>query len=211
MSAIDRIRPVILAAATAALAGCAGKPPPPPIVSLDGRNCAAVPDLTVAKSVPIASDSPVKVTLDGDSPCVVAASGVKDVYAAFLVPQSPQPYFLSIDSAPIGQGLFAPRIQLLDDSGKTLRELSPDMFTFHGVALHAGLRPHPGEKYLLVMSDKASIGQSTSRIIEATQVYTAAAGGVFLQVHTGSEETPTLVNSYNGAVSVAATPMPSGK
>jgi hypothetical protein len=197
---------------TLALVGCSPKPPPSPIVSLDGRTCADSVDLGSAKAVQVTSDKSISVTLDDKSPCVHdALSGNRNVYAIFLLPQSDDSWFLSIDSIAVGERLFTPRAQLLDAAGNVQREITRDAFTFHGIALHAGLRPHPGEQYLLVTSDKASIGQSTSRIMDATQVTTGAGGGVFLQIHTGSESIPTFVGAYNGTIVVAAKPIPKSK
>jgi len=205
---IARILP--LAVLAALLAACAK--PPPPTLSLTGRICVEKPDLKSATTVPLADDKPVKVTLDDKTPCFDAPGSGKAAYAAFSLPASSDEYMLSVTSVPIGEGRFLPRLALADGDGKTLREIPPDMFMAHGVALRAGLRPHPGERFLIVSSDPDTIGQSKSQIMDGTRVSTATiATGGYIPIHTGFENNVTLTNAYNGTVIVAAQPIPKAK
>ncbi len=194
----------------AALAACMPKPPPPPILSLEGRQCTPLPDLTTAKPL-LVDDKAVSVTLDDKTGCLDVHAAKKLVYVAFDLPAAPAPYLLSVTSTPIGEGLFSPRLTLLDAAGKPVREIPADAFLPHGSALHAGLRPHDGERYLIVSSDPETIGQSKSQIAEFIQVTGAYGGGVYMQVHTGTEATATFTHAYNGTVTVAATSMPKEK
>jgi hypothetical protein len=206
--AIARVLP--FAVLTALLAACAK--PPPPTLTLAGRICVEKPDLKSAITVPLADDKPVKVTLDDKTPCFDAPGSGKAAYVAFSLPASSDEYMLSVTSVPIGEGRFLPRLALADGDGKTLRDIPPDMFMAHGAALRAGLRPHPGERFLIVSSDPDTIGQSKSQIMDGTQVSTATiATGGYIQIHTGFENNVTLTNAYNGTVIVAAQPIPKVK
>jgi hypothetical protein len=160
-----------------------------------------------ATSVPLADDKPVKETLDDKTACFDAPGSGKAAYVAFSLPAASDEYMLSVTSVPIGEGRFLPRLALADGDGKTLRDIPPDMFMAHGAALRAGLRPHPGERFLIVSSDPDTIGQSKSQIMDGTQVSTSA----YIQIHTGFENNVTLTNAYNGTVIVAAQPIPKVK
>ena len=206
--AIARILP--FAALTVLLAACSK--PPPPTLTLAGRTCVEKPDLASATAVPLADDKPVKVTLDDKTPCFDMPGSGKAAYVAFSLPASNDEYILSVTSVPIGEGRFLPRLVLADGDGKKLRDISPDMFMAHGTALRAGLRPHPGEHFLIVSSDPDTIGQSKSQIMDGTQVSTASvATGGYIQIHTGFENNVTFTNAYNGTVIVAAQPIPKAK
>jgi hypothetical protein len=136
----------------------------------------------------------------------------KAAYVAFSLPQTADEYMLSVTSVPIGEGRFSPNLVLADGDGKTVRDISPDMFMAHGTALRAGLRPHPGERYLIVSSDPETIGQSKTQIMDSTQVSTATlATGGYIEIHTGSENNITMTNAYNGTIIVAAQPIPKAK
>jgi hypothetical protein len=191
-----------------ALGGGCAKPPPPPSLSLAGRACVEKPDLPSASAVPLAENKPVSVTLDDRAPCIEAAGAGKAAYAAFSLPQSTEEYVLSVTSMPVGEGRFSPRLSLLDADGKKLRDIPPDMFMAHGTSLHAGLRPHAGERYLIVSSDPDTIGQTKSQIMDGTQAASSYSPGLIVTIHTGTENNVTLTNAYNGIVTVAAQPIP---
>ncbi len=191
------------------ITACA-KPPPPPILSLDGRQCTPLPDLVTTHPV-LVNDKDVSVTLDDKTGCLDVHAERKLAYVAFGLPVIDQPYLLSVTSIPIGEGLFFPKLTLLDATGKVLREIPSDAFLPHGAALHTGLRPHPEERYLIVSSDPATIGQTNSQLVEATQVNGVMGGGIYVQVHTGTETTATFTHAYNGTVTVKATLVPIAK
>jgi hypothetical protein len=203
-----------IAVATAAMgvaaAGCATKPPVPPLLAFEMRNCASAPDYISGTPVLLAEKA-VTVSLDENTACFQISPGMNSAYASFRLPEVPREYLVSVISAPVGQGLFSPHLQVLDANGKVLREIGRDAFVFHGPSLYAGLRIHPNERYLIVASDPASVGQEVSQIVGATQVATSGANGIFFQVHTGTETTSTYVYALNGSVIVEAQPVPMAK
>jgi Maltose operon periplasmic protein precursor (MalM) len=179
------------------------------VTALDGRTCAALPDLGTAVAVPLDADKDVTVKLDATAPCLAAGDGDKSTYAAFLLPEASEPYLLSVTSEPSGTTLFSPRALLLDAGGTTLRELPRDAFMFHGTSLYLGLRARPGERYLVVASDPRSVGESQTQIAGATQTSGGSLyGGGFFTYATGSERTRILHQAHSGTVSVAAKPLP---
>jgi hypothetical protein len=177
---------------------------------LDGRQCTPLPDLATAHPV-LVNDKDLSITLDDKTGCLDVHAERKLAYVAFALPVLEQPYFLSVTSIPIGEGLFFPKLTLLDGAGKVLREIPPDVFLPHGAALHAGLRPHPEERYLIVSSDPTTIGQTNSQLTEGIRVSGFMAGGIYVQVQTGLEGKSTLTHAYNGTVTVKATVVPIAK
>jgi hypothetical protein len=151
-----------------------------------------------------------EVTFDTSSACLDLGAN-KVAYKVFGLPPSADPFLVSVDSRPLGQGLFAPVVQLLDIDGKVVREIPRDAFSFHGTDIYAGFRTHPGETYLVVASDPQSVGQQISKVMDTTSVTTAAAGPVFISVHTGAESIPTFTYALNGMVTVVARPFPKAK
>jgi len=151
-----------------------------------------------------------EVTFDNNSACLDVGAN-KVAYRVFGLPPAAEPSLVSVDSRPLGQGLFAPALQLLDANGKVVREIPRDAFSFHGTDIYAGFRTHPGEAYLVVASDPQSVGQQISKVMDTTAVTTAAAGPVFIAVHTGAESIPTFTYALNGTVTVVARPIPKVK
>jgi len=186
------------------LAGCAAAPPP--TTSLEGRSCTARLDLANPRPLVLSGGS-VKVTLDQTSSCLEAA-GEKSTYLLFRLPDAAEEYIVSVSSEPLGRGLFAPHLLLLDDAGQLQRQLPRDSFMFHGAALAINIRVHPGERFLVVSSDSDTTGQQISHLVASTNVTTVSTGFVAFNVHTGAENTNSYTYAYNGVVIVAAVKIP---
>jgi hypothetical protein len=185
----------------ALLSGCT--PPPPPTTSIADRTCVAAPDFAAATALGLPARQ-MRVTLDGTAPCV-EANGARSVYTVFRLPEAEGEYLLSLTSAPIGEGLFYPRVTILGANGNTLREISRDAFVFRGNTLSLGLRMRPEEEYLLVMSDPDTTGQSISRIEEEVTATTYAVGAV---VYSGASTTANYTYAYNGVITVSTSEAP---
>lgn len=194
------------------LAGCA-PPAPPPMVSLDGRSCGAQVDLSSGHVPALEVSKAIMVTLDEKAMCLQAPDGSKSVYAAFLLPQLPALPLVTVMSSPLGEGLFSPHLLMLDPEGKILREVPRDAFSFHGSALHVGIRMHAEERYLLVASDPQTVGTDISRIVDGTTTsttttYFKGGGSISSSASFGKEDTLKLTYAHNGTVSVLVQPMP---
>lgn len=191
-----------------ALAGCAA---PPPLLDLSGRACAASPDLISA--APVALSDPrhpdtVKLRIDATAPCLETPQG-KSLYGAFRLPDSTVPFMIAVRSVPLGEGLFVPRLLLLDGTGAVAREIGRDELEFRGDTLTALIRSHPGERYLVVASTPQSIGQSETRISERTVTTQSSGGGITFAVHTGVDAAHTYVDAHDGVIIVFAATIPS--
>ena len=192
----------------ALLAGCAGAPAVPPVLSLDAQRCGARPDLAAAQIVPLDAGQPVKLDLDGHAACLESRGG-KSSYVALRLPESAQPYLLTVTSAPMGETLFSPRLMLLDGEGRTLREVPRDDFMFRGQTLSARLRAAPAERYLIIASDPPSIGQQVAQITGDSGMIPVPVGiGAVAMIHTGSEKQQRFTYAHNGSVTISAQPMP---
>ena len=150
----------------------------------------------------------ITVDLDQNTPCWQSEDGAKSAYVLFALPDNLEPYLVRVSSPAIGNTLFAPRLLMLDGLGSKLREMPRGSFTFHGSSLYLGIRVYPGERYLMVASDPAVVGQQVSQLQAGTQVTTAASGGVYFTVHTGFENNLNFTYAVNGKVIVSAEPIP---
>lgn len=196
----------------ALLAACAGNKPIDPVVDLSSRQCANQPDLSNPQALSMQDRASLTQVIDNSAPCVLLADGSKSLYRVFSLPDTTTPGMVSVTSTPVGQGLFTPRVVLLDAAGTVLRELPRDMFMFHGSALYAAARLHAGDHFLLVASDPQTAGQTVSQIVGSTQANTATAatvsGTVSFTIHTGREATNLYTYAHSGSVTVAVKPIP---
>jgi hypothetical protein len=198
-----------LAALLPALLAACASPAVPPILTLDGRPCAARPDLAAAHAVPLDARNPVELDLDADAACLEPGGGGRSAYVAFSLPTSERPYLLTVTSAARGDTLFAPRLILLDAEGAVLREVPRDDFMFHGTSLYAGLRAAPAERYLVVASDASLVGQHVSHIVGQSRAIPVPVGiGAVAIINNGSEKQQVITYAHNGRVTVTAQPMP---
>jgi hypothetical protein len=189
------------------LVGCV-VPPPPPLTSLDGRVCTPAPDFTGSHLLELGARQTI-VPFDQNSPCWQAGEGKRSAYVLFTLPNSTEPYLLSVTSNPIGQALIAPHLYLLDGVGNTLRDASRDSFAFHGSSLSMTLRAYPNERYLLVASEPDTLGSGGSQLRDGVVVQNYSTGyGGFVSVHTGFEQNQQYVYAVNGMIAVSAGPIP---
>jgi hypothetical protein len=179
------------------------------VTSLADRSCAERPNLAGAHVLSFDSEKRVTVDVGGAAECW-QENDARSVYPVFKLPEAPDPYLVTVTSAPVGEALFSPRLAILDSDGNTLRTVRRDQFVFHGSALYVGLRAHPGERYLVVASDPATIGAGVSQLTGTvnTTMMTTGAPGAFFNVHTGSESTGRYTYAHNGSLTVTAEPMP---
>jgi hypothetical protein len=202
-----------LALAALGLAGCAATAPPTPaLLSLDGRPCAAAPALDPAS--PVAMRKPMEpyagatAEIDGRGACLVDPGGARSLYVVFALPESAEPYVISVASVPLGETILAPRVLVLDARGAVLRERGRDDFAFRGTRLEAGLRAYPGDRFLVVASDPASVGRRDTQVVGQIQSTPVCSMYGCFYVNTGAERSGAYVYAHNGRVVVAAEPMP---
>jgi len=212
MSRLTEFRAFLLFPALFLFAACANKSPP--LLTLGGRACTSAPALESA--IPIAiDDHELRFVFSDKTPCFGPAGDAASVYVAYRLPAFTEPYIIDVTSEPAGQALFSPRLVLLDGDGKVIREIPRGEFTSHNASLHAALRVHPEEHYLLVASDPKTIGQQISRISETTQTMTlmsvTPAAVVAASYHSGDDSTADFVGALNGTTVVDAKFIPKAK
>jgi hypothetical protein len=193
-------------------AACANKPPP--LLTLGGRACTSAPALESATPIAI-DDHELRFVFSDKTPCFGPAGEAASAYVAYRLPAFTDPYIVDVTSEPVGMALFSPRLVLLDADGKLVREIPRGEFTSHNASLHAALRVHPDEHYLLVASDPKTIGQLVSRISETTQSTllmavspTAVIAGTY---HSGDDSTAAFLGALNGTTVVNAKFIPKAK
>lgn len=199
----------LLAAASAlAVCACAGSPGPPPITSVGEGPCATAPDLATARPVFLSADKPVTVDLDRGAACLALPDSTRGVYAVFVLPESPTPYLVTISSVPQGETLFSPRATVLDPTGATVQQLPRDAFMFHGATLSVAFRTHGQERFVVVTSDPASVGQQEPQLQAGIQSTPVVAGPVIFFSHSGWEKSQNYTYAHNGRITVSAQPIP---
>jgi hypothetical protein len=183
---------------------------PPPLLglSIEGKACVERPDLGSAQELVLATNKPITIAVDTNTPCLEGSDGERSAYAVFGLPSSAEEYLVSVTSVPQGQTLLSPRVMMLDAMGQVLREVPNDIFTFRGRALAVGLRVRMGERYLVVASDPKSVGQEVSMIQSATMSTVVTTGYFYVPINSGSEAEVNYIYAHNGSITVAATPVP---
>lgn len=181
---------------------------PPPILTIAERSCAMVPDLTMAQPILLKADTSAKVTIDEKTACLQPAGESPRLYAVFTLPQASPPYFLSVSSEARGRGVLAPYLVLLDTNGTVVREIAHDKFMFRGSTLNTAFHPQTGETYLLVASDPAMVGQTTTGLVASAHTTAVSTGtGVFV-MGIGREGIQTLTRAHSGIIAVSAELLP---
>lgn len=207
-----RVRHIGIVLVTAAMvASCAQHGPTvPPLTQLDGRACATAPDFTQA--MPLQFDpeheKSVEADLKSSAPCMLIG-GQPALYSVFYLPVGTDPYIVTIMATPQGENLLAPQIFLYGEQGTLLRSISGTALTFRAGALSALFRSHPDERYLVVASDPKAVGNSMTRIVEATNQRGGAVGNVYYTIYSGTDIAATYTLSHIGhfSVTIAAVPV----
>lgn len=193
------------------------------MVDLSAASCVTKPDLGRAIVMPLDKDRKAQATttIGVGAPCF-EQQGAKGLYALFKLPTDSAPSIVSVGSVPLGEGVFAPHLVVLDGQGAPLREIERDKFLFHaqdsGVFLRTHLqelsvlfRTHPEDRYVLVVSDPEVVGQSFTQITETTHTYAASTGTSAFIVYTGNDTSNGYTYAHNGTISVTVAPVPDVK
>lgn len=206
----------LLLVAALGLAACA-KPQVPPILEVARSDCTPTPDrATAAVLLPPAAidvddpasthpDRPLEMTIDGESPCLEGDEGLRSLYGLAALPQEEDPYLVRVTAEPGDEGFFAPRLLLLDEAGRPLREIAPETFVFRGLRLTGQFRVQPEERYLVVASDPSSVGEREERLNSSVEThYIMFAPGAMIAYPVASDERVGLVRSHGGHVTLLA-------
>ncbi len=183
----------------------------PARLEIAAPTCATSPNLATAVAMTQErTGDPIKVTVrfDDASPCLADDKGAKGVYAVADLAAGDIGGILTVTSYAFGTTIFSPRLQFLDARGGLLREVGRDSFMFNGRALQVQLRKREGERYLVIASDRASVGQSVEQIQSSTMSTGVMVGTAYVPINTGGEGRAQLVFAHNGEVTALLSPMP---
>jgi hypothetical protein len=205
------VRLTVACLAAATLVACVkSRDSIPPRLSLGAATCAS--DVALTNAVAGVKDKDGKYTatmrFTDTAACVTDASGATSVYQVVVLPEVTDGLMATAVSVPFGETIFTPRLQLRDDKGAIAREIGRDAFLFSGPTLQAQLRLRAGDRYLVVLSDPGTVGQTTTQIASRTVHSGVAAGGVYVPVNTGAEGSTNLTFALNGEVTVVIEPIP---
>ncbi len=189
------------------LCGACAKNPAPPMLTINATNCVAMPDLTTAREVRLKDGA--AIAFNNKTPCLQPAGGAARLYSVFRLPESTEAFWVTVTSAPRGQGIVAPYVALLDQDGKMMREMAHDRFVFRGTALKLSLRPQSNERYLLVSSTPDAIGQTTSGVVGNAQATAVMVGTGFVVIPTAWENERSITRAHGGVIAVTTELIPS--
>lgn len=144
--------------------------------------------------------------LDAVGPCLSGADGASP-YSAFRLPNVPAPDVVNVASERRGQTVASLRLILLDEQGREMRTVPRASFVQRGQEPTGSLRVRPGERYLVVASDPATVGQQSRDITSTTRTQYLGYPAL-VTVSTGSEEVASTRYAHNGTFRVAARPLP---
>jgi hypothetical protein len=195
------------------LAGCveAGREAMPARLEVSAPMCATSPNLTSAIAmVQDGKNEPhkAKVRFDETAACLADAKGTKAVYAVVDLGQGEPGSILTVTSFPMGTTVFSPRLEIRNAQGGMSREVGRDAFLYSNHTLQAQLRVRSGERYLVIASDNATVGQSVEHIQSSRASTVVPAGPIYVPVNTGGEAKSQMVFAHSGEVTVALAPMP---
>lgn len=157
-----------------------------------------------------AKDEPHKATIrfDDAAACLADAKGNKGAYGVVDLGQSEPGSILTVTSFVMGSTVFSPRLELRDAQGTLMREVARDTFLYSNDALQTQLRVRVGERFLVIASDGAKVGQSVEHIQSSRMSSGVMAGPVYVPYNVGGEAKAQLVFAHSGEVTATLAPMP---
>lgn len=109
--------------------------------------------------MPFGNAAGVEQKIDGRGHCLAVPPAGKASYAVFRLPDATAPYNVTVSSLVTGVTLISPRVTIDDDAGTPGRIIEPRDFHSGIDGLQAGLRIRPGERYVVVVANPATLGQ----------------------------------------------------
>lgn len=195
------------------LTGCMPPPDPgqEPLLDLGARGCDASPALAAAVPLDatVVREVTAKATVEPGSACLRGADGKPSLYVAFrLIRKQPAADNLLVASLPTGRSMMAPRLILLDEAGTPTREIGAEGFNFRGAGLATLVRLRAGERYAVVASNPAVVGQAQSRLVASAIPTTVMVGLAAVTVYAGSEQKSEGFMTHNGLVTLTMSTEP---
>lgn len=192
-----------------AVAGCVPPPPDlPPLLDIGARACPDTPSTDAAAAAFIEPDGKLHFAdVDAGAACLATPEGLS-LYTAFRFAPGGAPAAVGVASLPQGRTMMAPRIYVLDDAGKVVRQIGADSFLYRGGMLATLLRLRPDDAAIVIASFPPAIGQGVNRIQSQAQVNSAQVGrGVFVWA-SGWEAAAHYTLAHNGRVRIELYKLP---
>ena len=198
-----RTKLLLLAAASAMLAGCATTVPiQPATLSFDRADCVSTPETVTAVSLTPDKDKKIWVLdsqLSASGPCL-ERNGVSAPYMVFALPDDGRTKMVELGAGLELARVLSPRVVLLDAEGAETRSFTRDQYMFRPGLLSVQFVPQENERYALVTVDPEPIGQSHDTIVAGTSVTTIYTGFGASNWRSGHEAMMSRGFSYEGAV-----------
>ena len=194
---------LLLAAASAALAGCATTTPSyPATLSFDRTDCADAPETVTAVSLTPDKDKKIWVLdneLSAGGPCLVR-NGSSGPYMVFALPDPSRAKMVELGAALDFARVVSPQVVLLDADGVETRAFTRDQYMFRPGLLSVQFVPQENERYALVTVDPEPIGESHDTIVAGTATTTIYTGFGASTWRSGHEAMMSRGFSYEGPI-----------
>ncbi len=183
----------------------------PPVYSLNRDSCQEEPKIASALPIGFNPEEVVSINLriDQTSNCLSADNNENQLYQIIKLPAQSAPYIITVGSQPNGQSIFAPSIATLLDTGEVAREFDQSNFLFRAGKLTTKLKVEATEQYLMVASNPASVGESTTQITNLINRNSGYSNGIIYNFNTGAENRSSYQFSHAGMVTVTTQALPS--
>lgn len=201
-----RVKIIGLAFVSLMIAGCATAPPPlPPALTYAGKNCVFQPNLATAISLTPDNNKAIWTsdqTIDAASSCLMHHS-VSGPYLVYALPPIGTARMVELGSILEFSRLFSPDVVLLDADGGITRSFGADQYMYRPGVYSVQFVPQENERYALVTSNPARIGQKHDTIVGGTSSTFIFTGYGGMNWSSGSEAEMSRGFSYEGAMRAA--------
>ncbi len=196
--------------AAAALAACQSTPPPPEAVTdLSGKTCQA--EISLVDAIALTpkkqkSWQDVFSAVGAETPCVGEGKSAAN-YVVFALPDFGPNHVITVGGQKQARRTLAPKVLLLDWEGAVTREFADDKYDYRGGSFSVQFRPGEDDRFVLVETDPARVGETETRfetrlLVGQGTVGLPNGGAASYTTYSGSEGAHSRTFSHEGVVTV---------
>ncbi len=128
----------------------------------------------------------------------------KSFYFPVELPSYEGAFEIQIESTPVNNKIFIPRIALLDSKHRTIKRISSSSFVMmNGAAKHKFfVNKDLSYRYMVLYTSPADLGKTGKRIQDTSQATPIFAGGYIFYYTHGADTTSTITSAEGGKLSV---------
>lgn len=194
-------------AASLAVAACQNTPPPPPVavVELGDKDCTEKVDLDVTTAL---TPEKKKKWIDhhfafDETTACGEWDGELANFSVYELPELGPKHTLTIGGAKGGIRTLGARIIMLDADGQNIREFADEKYMNFKHTFGVQFRPREAEKFVLVLTDSALVGQEIQALeqtLTSATYYTGMPNGGSYQTYSGVDRARSRTFSHEGSL-----------